>query len=118
MFKSTFGFHSHVTVVKTFWSDETIKDEKAALFVNGFNLGGYFPIIGLYTGGVRLYSTLSNQGRWFRAPWQFRSLQIIRGTIECLGCGIIFLVIDVLATIFREIFSEDRQPAKIAELKI
>lgn len=92
------------------------KNAKGRLISSGFiilgweqnilNILGYIPLIGLFPGIMRFNQAATiehyNGREGLKSP-AFKTAQVIRGIIECLGFGSVFLVADFLIWIGREI---------------
>lgn len=58
---------------------------------NSAKIGGYFPLIGIGIGSVRIYRAIKRHNENF---YNTRDM-MVRGSIEILGLGILFLPVDV-----------------------
>ncbi len=127
--EETFGFHTKYTcpirtrkiVLKIapderhLWDGERIKSLKAsrlamqlkwsaeeALVVNLLNIAGYIPFVGLIPFAVRVLMPLidENSSMWLE-PTDVTMAHFVRGTLEGLGVGIVYLIPDIIATVKR-----------------
>ena len=82
------GFHNH----HSFWID----NDRGARSINILNAVGYIPVLGIITGIFRIAI-----GVWVEEDASKRAIFIGRGITELVGCGILFLIPDLIASIGR-----------------
>jgi hypothetical protein len=73
-----------------------------AIALNGLNILGYFPVLGLIPCGLRLIAPLSNQDNaMHHEPTAVKAAHYVRGLIEGLGLGAAYVIPDILVTLHR-----------------
>jgi hypothetical protein len=86
-----FGFHSLEG-----YDDES----KSRLKINNYaNFFGYIPIVGTIVGLARIiFNAYLMTKSEDDEEKELYKIQILRGTVECFSCGIIFLIPDLIIT--------------------
>jgi hypothetical protein len=84
-----------------------ISEDGGRKLFTGFNIAGYFPLVGLITGIFRIKfgAQAHNESGQVAAVKLAAKVFIVRGIMECLGLGILCAPVDIgcsLARLVRE----------------
>ncbi|MCI5052470.1 MAG: hypothetical protein MRY21_04970 [Simkaniaceae bacterium] len=108
--QSTFGFHTRKTlpsrkreflISKKGDRDKVLNDlpVKDCYILNGLNILGYIPVLGLISARERLYRPLSDAHHPMHVePKNVKISLYVRGVFETVGLGSVYLVPDLLVT--------------------
>ncbi len=95
---STFGFHTRYTMPGEYYDEEY----SGAGTVNVLNMLGYMPVLGLIPCVCRLILPLCDEtSSMHNEPTEVKIANYIRGFFEGLGLGALYLIPDLIATIYR-----------------
>lgn len=97
------GFHTKKSV-----SELSNNAAKGARLINLVNCAGYFPILGIFVGAMRLCIAIR---KWKESHGlsSFHAGLIARGALEIVGGGLLLLIPDILVSIGRHCSSSQKK---------
>jgi len=115
---NSFGFHTINSVMSFLPPNERnnipqneIKELGTAVKIqNALMVSGYFPLIGAYMGYKRVSMNVKND---CKDPVSVRIVEVIRGILEILCLGILFLIPDLLVSFHRHVCTTTPAEQKI-----
>ncbi|MEZ5315504.1 MAG: hypothetical protein R3E91_04785 [Chlamydiales bacterium] len=112
----SFGFYcSQSSFDSSPWKINQYSSGAAKIGFMFIQIAGYIPIISILGGILRIYACCSKNGLQkgeASVPLGFRVVNVIRGVLEILQLGPLFLIPDLIVTLARYVVSHRNQPQK------